>query len=83
MVTSFMMLRNNVGVDSDNICRSQSSYEVFDFTESGKRYKSSDFDVQSLLSVGAYDLLQPAYVSSLSSMQFADRFQNLTISKSE
>lgn len=84
METKFQRLVPNNGVVNGSLTISRSSYEVFDFVEYCSQFKSSDFDIQSLLSVGAYDMLKPTYVTSLSNMNFADQFQNLQINpKSE
>ena len=77
------ILRNNVGVDSDNITRSKSSYEVYDFVEKSSKFRSSDFDIRSLLEVGAYDMLKPTFVSTMSNMDFADKFQNIVLPKKD
>ena len=83
MDVTFTRLRNNVGVDGDNLAKSKSSYEVYDFAENASKYKSSDFDIMSLLEVGAYDMMKPTFVSTLSNMDFADKFQNVKLPKSE
>lgn len=83
MVTTFTRLVPNVGVVGDSLSCSQSSFEEYDFVEYASQFKSSDFDIQSLLNVGAYDLLRPTYVSSMSNMDFVDRFQKITFNKPE
>lgn len=83
MVTNFSRLVPNKGVVGDALSVSKSSYEEFDFVEYASQFKSSDFDIQSLLAVGAYDMLKPTYLTSLSDMNFADKFQGVTITKSE
>lgn len=83
METSYQRLVPNNGVSGSSLSVAKSTYENFDFVEYASQFKSSDFDIQSLMAVGAYDLLKPTYVSTLSSMQFADQFQNLQIPKSE
>ena len=76
METKYLRLRNNVGVIENSLAKSKSSYEVCDFIESTKGYKSSDFDIQSLLEIGAFDMMKPTFVSTMSNMDFADKFQN-------
>ena len=76
METKYLRLRNNVGVVENSLAKSKSSYEVFDFIEFTKDFKSSDFDIQSLLEVGAFDMMKPTYVSTMSNMDFADKFQD-------
>ena len=84
MELTFTRLRNNIGVTSDNIGKSQSSYEVYNFAESSSKFKSSDFDINSLLEVGAYDMLKPyTFVTTMSDMDFADKFQNIQLPKAE
>lgn len=83
METSYKRLVPNVGVEGSVLSVSRSSFEVFDFVEYTSQFKSSDFDIQSLLAVGAYDMLKPSYVATMSSMSFADGFQNLQLPKSE
>lgn len=78
MVTKYVRLVPNVGVVGDSLSRSQSTFEEYDFVEYASQFKSSDFDVISLLNVGAYDMLKPTFVSSMSNMDFADSFQKLT-----
>lgn len=79
MLTSYVKLVQNQGVIGDSLSKSSSSFEVFDFVEFAKQFRSSDFDVQSLLSVGAYDMLQPTYVSVGGSLDFVDKFQSLEL----
>lgn len=81
METKFSRLVPNKGVVADSLSVSKSSYEDFDFVEYASQFKSSDFDIQSLLAVGAYDMLKPTYISSLSDMNFADMFQRVTVTK--
>ena len=76
METKYLRLRANVGVVESSLSNSKSSYEVCDFIENTKDFKSSDFDIQSLLEVGAFDMLKPIFVSTMSNMDFADKFQN-------
>lgn len=83
METTFERLVPNNGVSGSSLSKSKSTYEHHDFVEYARQFKSSDFDIQSLMTVGAYDMLKPTYVSTLSSMNFADQFQNLQIPKSE
>lgn len=83
METTFQRLIPNNGVVGGALTASKSSYETFDFVEYSSQFKSSDFDIQSLLSVGAYDMLKPSYVTTLSNMSFADQFQNLPLPKVE
>lgn len=83
METTFQRLVSNNGVVGGSLTTSKSSYETFDFVEYSSQFKSSDFDIQSLLAVGAYDMLKPSYVCTLSSMSFADKFQNLSLPKAE
>lgn len=83
METTFERLVNNNGVVCSSLSISKSTYESFDFVEYALQFKSSDFDIQSLMAVGAYDMLKPTYVSTLSSMTFADKFQNIEIPKTE
>lgn len=81
METKFTRLIPNKGVVGDSLSVSKSSFEEFDFVEYASQFRSSDFDIQSLLAVGAYDMLKPTYISNLSDMNFADKFQGLTITK--
>jgi hypothetical protein len=83
MDVTFTRLRNNVGVEGDNLAKSKSSYEVYNFAENASKYKSSDFDIMSLLEVGAYDMMKPTFVTTLSNMDFADKFQNVQLPKTE
>ena len=83
MEVSFNRLVPNNGVVGSSLSVSKSSFEEFNFVEYASQFKSSDFDIQSLLAVGAYDMLKPTYITSLSDMNFADKFQGLTISKPE
>lgn len=83
METTFNRLIPNNGVVGDSLSVSRSSFETFDFVEYASQFKSSDFDINSLLAVGAYDMLKPTYISSLSDMNFADKFQGVSFSKPE
>lgn len=83
MATSYVKLIHNQGINGDSLSKSSSSFEVFDFVEFAKQFRSSDFDVQSLLSVGAYDFLKPTYVSVGGSLDFADKFQSIELPKAE
>lgn len=76
METIYNRLIPNRGLVGDSLSRSQSTYEDYDFVEYALQFKSSDFDIQSILSLGAYDMLKPTYVASISSMSFADKFQD-------
>ena len=62
----------------DGIISSSSVYEDYDFSEALKDFVSSDFDIANILSIGSNDMLKPTFVSTLSSMDFADKFQNIT-----
>lgn len=82
--TSYLRLVPKPSVTKDGVIgHSQSVYESYDFPAYASQFRSSDFDIQSLLSVGAFDMLKPTFVSTLSSMEFADKFQNLELPKSE
>lgn len=83
MEIKFTRLVPNKGVIGDSLSVSKSSFEEFDFVEYASQFKSSDFDIQSLLAVGAYDMLKPTYITSLSDMNFADKFQGVSFSKPE
>lgn len=83
METFYTRLVPNRGVVGDALCCFQSTYEDYDFVEYSRQFKSSDFDIQSLLSVGAYDMMKPTYVSSISSMDFADKFQSINLKPQE
>lgn len=83
METSYQRLVTNPGVVGSSLSASKSTYESYDFVEYASQFTSSDFDIQSLMTVGAYDMLKPTYVSTLSSMNFADKFQNINLPKSE
>lgn len=83
METSYKRLVPNNGVIGSSLSVGKSTYEEYNFVEYASQFKSSDFDIQSLMAVGAYDMLKPTYVTTLSSMSFADKFQNLNLPKSE
>lgn len=84
MQTKFRRLVSKPAVTKDgSLTSSQSVFEDFDFVDYSSQFVSSDFDIQSLLSVGAYDMLKPTFVSSMSNMDFADKFQNLQLPKDE
>lgn len=83
METQFVRLVQNNGVVGSSLAASKSSFEPFDFVEYASQFKSSDFDIQSLLAVGAYDMLKPTYISTISNMSFVDQFQNINIKKPE
>lgn len=83
METKYERLVPNNGVVGSSLTYSKSSFETFDFVEYASQFKSSDFDIQSLLAVGAYDMLKPSYISNISNMAFADSFQTLSLPKPE
>lgn len=83
METTYERIVPSHGVVGSSLSVSKSSYEHYDFVEYASQFKASDFDIQSLMTVGAYDMLKPTYISTLSSMNFADKFQNIQILKSE
>lgn len=83
METEYTRIVPNKGVDGKSLSVSKSSYEDFDFVENASKFRSADFDIVSILAVGAYDMLKPSYITSLSDMNFADKFQGLTITKPE
>lgn len=76
------LVPNNSVVDG-SLTKGQNSFVVYDFVEYAKQFKSSDFDITSLLAVGAYDMLKPTFVASSSSMDFVDTFQNIELPKPE
>lgn len=76
MQTSYLRLSQNNSVDDGHLAKSRSSFDSYDFVEYANQFKSADFDIQSLMTVGAYDMLTPTYVSTMSSMEFADQMQN-------
>lgn len=78
MQTTYLRLSQNNSVDDGHLAKSRSTYESYDFVEYANQFKSSDFDIQSLMTVGAFDMLKPTYVSTMSSMEFADQMQNFT-----
>ena len=81
METKYTRLVPNNGVVGSSLSISKSSFDEFDFVEYASQFKSSDFDINSLLAVGAYDMLRPSYISSSSRMSFVDQFQNVSFSK--
>ena len=78
MDTKITQLKSNLDVVNGTISRTKSSYETIDLAEVAQQYHSSDFDIQSILEVGAYNMLKPTYVTTLSNMEFADKFETLT-----
>lgn len=62
---------------ADGIVRKASEFKSFDVAESNKPFGSGDFEVASLLAVGALSKLTSTYMSPTSSMKIADSFENL------
>ena len=56
-------------------------YQTVNNAQNNKDFKSTDFDINNILEIGAYGMLSPTYVSTMSDMNFADAFQNLKIEK--
>lgn len=78
MDTKITQLQGNTDVVNGTFGNTKSSYITIDLAEIASQYHSSDFDIQSILEVGAFNMLKPTYVSTLSSMEFADNIQNLS-----
>lgn len=58
-------------------------YQVVNPAKENKDFVSTDFDISNLLEVGSYGLLKPTYLSNMSDMAFADKFQNMNITGDE
>lgn len=57
----------------------RSEFKPFDIAESLSPFKSSDFSISSLESVGALSKLTSTYMSSMHDMNVADKFDNYSI----
>lgn len=57
----------------------KSEFKPFDIAESLAPFKSSDFSITSLESVGALSKLTTTYMSSMHDMNIADKFDNYSI----
>lgn len=60
----------------DGIVRKVSEFKSFDIAESNRPFGSGDFEVSSLVAVGALSKLTSTYMSPTSSMKIADSFEN-------
>ena len=84
MKTIYDRLISNPSVTSSGtLSKSKSSYEAYDFASYANQFKSSDFDITSILSVGAFDMLNPTFVSSSNTFDVVDSFQSVQNSKSK
>lgn len=61
----------------DGIITHRSEFRSFNIKESLDPFGSKDFEVASLAAIGALGKLQTTYMSPMSSMNVADRFENL------
>lgn len=61
----------------------KSEYKPFDIAGSLEPFKSRDFSITSLQSVGALNTLKTTYMSFTSSTNIADQFENITINVQE
>lgn len=70
-----------VRIADGGVLRITNNYEDYDFVQPMLKFQSSDFVVDNILAIGAVDMLKPTFISSISSMDFADQFQNIELPK--
>lgn len=52
-------------------------------SKDNSQFKSSDFSIGNILAVGAIDTLKPVFGTTLSSMNYADQFQQINLTLDE
>lgn len=67
----------------DGVLVRKSQFVDFDIAASLADFRSQDFDISNILALGATSVLKPTYVSPMSDMNVADKFDNYTISTPE
>lgn len=65
--------------DKSGVVRRSSEFKSFDIAGSLAPFKSSDFSIVALESVGALSKLTTTYMSSMHDMNVADKFENFSI----
>lgn len=68
---------------SDGQLSRVSEFRPFNIKESLDPFGSKDFEVSSLVAVGAFGKLQTTYMSPMSSMNIADSFESLKLVNDE
>lgn len=72
---------------SDNVANGviskTSEMKIVDNSELLGHLSSSDFSLSNLIAVGAFDRLKTTYVSSMSDMNIADKFESLNFGPNE
>lgn len=56
-------------------------YKVIDNSKELSKYTSYDFSLENILALGAIDALKPVVMMNMSDMTFADKFQDMNVSK--
>lgn len=64
-------------VVKDGIIQRSSSFEAFDISASLSEFHSVDFSISSLESIGALSKLTTTFMSSMSDMNVADKFESI------
>lgn len=73
---SKVVLLQSKSVVKDGLIKRSSTYEAFDISASLAEFHSVDFSISSLESIGALSKLTTTFMSSMSDMNYADKFES-------
>lgn len=77
--TGYMRYQVEQVADSDGAFSRKVVFKYYDTQEDNNKFKASDFSLNAILSVGAFDMLKPVVISRMSDMTLADKFENYSI----
>ena len=80
--TGYMRYQVDQVADEKGQLQRKVVFKYYDTSEDNKKFKSSDFSLNSILSVGAFDMLKPVVMSRMSDMTLADKFENYSFTQS-
>lgn len=76
-LNSKVVLLQSNSVVKDGLVKRLSTFEAFDIAASLAEFHSVDFSISSLESIGALSKLTTTFMSSMSDMNFADKFESI------